>query len=144
MAELTVIIPFCNEGEEVGLTIKSCKEFAKGEVDFLLIDDYSSDNYDYMSVVKEHNCQFIRHNKQLGVSPSRDDGVNLCKSPYFVLLDGHMAMLQQGWDECVLSYVKTDPRAIWCGQTQCLQANREVMPPTASFGAKITPAFNAE
>jgi glycosyltransferase involved in cell wall biosynthesis len=96
MAELTVIIPFCNEGDEVLKTCESCLEFAMGPIEFILIDDNSVDGYNYISVAKRNNATLITHSKQLGVSPSRNDGVELCKTPYFLFLDAHMSQTRKG------------------------------------------------
>jgi glycosyltransferase involved in cell wall biosynthesis len=96
MGELTVIIPFCNEGNEVGLTIQSCLDLAEGPVEFVLINDNSTDGYDYHSVAKKYKATYIEHTKQWGVAPSREDGVAVCKTPYFLLLDAHMCMLNKG------------------------------------------------
>ena len=43
MNKLTVIIPFLNEGEELGNTLRSIREHADGEVDILVINDASTD-----------------------------------------------------------------------------------------------------
>ena len=45
--EMTVIIPFLNEGIEVGETIKSIKSHTTIPFDIILINDASTDGYNY-------------------------------------------------------------------------------------------------
>ena len=44
---LTVVMPFLNEGEEVGRTVRSIRETAGDSVDILVLNDDSDDGYDY-------------------------------------------------------------------------------------------------
>ena len=51
MRNLTVIIPFLNEGAEICETVKSIRETARDNVDILLINDASStDSFDYEEI----------------------------------------------------------------------------------------------
>ena len=45
--KLTVIIPFLNEGQEVYNTVKNLRLSSDIEFDILLINDASSDGYNY-------------------------------------------------------------------------------------------------
>ena len=46
--ELTLIIPFLNEGEEVEATVRSFREFGGDRMDIIVINDCSYDSYPYM------------------------------------------------------------------------------------------------
>lgn len=96
-AKLTVIIPFQNEGIEVERTVTSIRATAK-DVNILLINDCSTDNYDYNRVAKIFDCDIINNSTNLGVANSRNLGVFRCKTPYFVLLDAHMRFYSLNWD----------------------------------------------
>ena len=50
MRNLTVIIPFLNEGAEICETVKSIRETARDNVDILLINDASTDSFDYEEI----------------------------------------------------------------------------------------------
>lgn len=52
MRNLTVIIPFLNEGAEICETVKSIRETARDNVDILLINDASTDSFDYEEIRK--------------------------------------------------------------------------------------------
>lgn len=79
---LTVIIPFLNEGKEVEATIRSLKEHTQIPFEIILINDASTDGFDYKSVAMRYNCIFREHHQREGVAKSRDEGVLMAKTPY--------------------------------------------------------------
>lgn len=104
-AKLTVIIPFQNEGYEVEKTVTSVRGTAK-DVNIILIDDCSTDGYNYKKIADIFKCDFYRNNTNLGVAGSRDFGVKKCTTPYFVLLDAHMRFYNLNWDEKLVSLLE--------------------------------------
>lgn len=113
---ITAIITFQNEGIEVKKTIESIRSTTVG-IPILLIDDFSTDNYDYKSLADIYNCTYIRNDHNLGVAGSRDLGVKLCKTEYFVLLDGHMRFYDIDWDLNLLQLLQQYPDSIFCSNT---------------------------
>lgn len=98
MAKITVIIVFLNEGAEVENTLLSIRGHSQeSDVDILLINDASTDNYDYKSIARRYNAQYYVHTQRIGAASSRNEGVNLCKTNYFILLDAHMRIFQNDW-----------------------------------------------
>lgn len=140
--DITVIIPFQNEGYEIRKTVESIRATTKG-VPIILIDDYSTDGYDYKSIADKYNCQFIKNNKNLGVAESRNLGVSLCETKYFVLLDGHMRFYDQDWDVMLVNYLNKDPKAIYCSNSSAIYKNNEYFYssehkfPSATLGGHI-------
>jgi GT2 family glycosyltransferase len=45
-----------------------------------------------------YNCKYVKNDKNLGVAGSRDLGVSICETEYFVLLDSHMRFYEMDWD----------------------------------------------
>lgn len=123
--QLTIIIPFLNEGEEIANTLFSIKDTVTEMPNILLINDASTDEYDYQSIAEQYNCEYIQHEKRLGVAESRNEGVRICGTPYFLLLDGHMRFYEKGWDEKLLALLQENPRTILCGQTKKLLRNKD-------------------
>lgn len=121
--ELTVIIPFKNEGEEVGKTIRSLNDMACGNINVIVINDASDDGYDYSSIASEKNVKYIIHKESLGPAQSRAHGVKLCETEYFLLLDAHMRALTKGWNKLIIEELKTDKRAIYCCKTTDFSTN---------------------
>lgn len=83
---ITVIIPFLNEGFEVGETIKSIKSHATIPFDIIMINDASTDKYDYEKIAQTYNCVYRAHKTRVGVASSRDEGVLLHRQNMYLCL----------------------------------------------------------
>lgn len=116
-SNLTIIIPFKNEGIEIEKTVFNIRATSKDKVHIILINDASDDNYDYKWVSDFYDCQYVEHKKTIGVSPSRDEGVKLSPTDYFVLLDGHMRFYDFGWDTKISTHIENNPRSILSSET---------------------------
>jgi glycosyltransferase involved in cell wall biosynthesis len=137
--ELTVIIPFLNEGAEVGKTLASIRETATGNPEIILINDASSDGYDYAAVARQYDCRYIEHQERMGVAASRDEGVELAETPFILLLDAHMEFYKSGWDLELVNILIANPESILCCQTRVLRETREnVKKDCKGFGARLS------
>lgn len=114
--DITIIITFQNEGVEVKKTVESIRATTVG-IPIILIDDFSTDNYDYESLAKIYNCKYIKNSENLGVAGSRDLGVQICDTEYFVLLDGHMRFYDIDWDNQFVEILSKNPNSIVCSNT---------------------------
>ena len=122
--ELTLIIPFLNEGVEVVHTVQSVRNFVHDRVDILVINDQSDDGYDYRSDLSSYNVTYISNKQRKGVAASRDYGVSLCTTPYFLLLDAHMRFYNGHWLDRIVSILKENDRCLLCCQTLFLQKDQ--------------------
>ena len=120
---LTLIIPFLNEGEEVRNTVASAREQAAANVDIMVINDASDDGYDYRAELEPYGVTYIRNKERIGVAASRDLGVKLCTTPYFLLLDAHMRFYESRWPGRITELLDKDDRCILCCQTRYLSKN---------------------
>jgi glycosyltransferase involved in cell wall biosynthesis len=137
--QLTVVIPFLNEGEEVEKTVQNIRETADPKLPILLINDASNDGIDYEAVAGRHQCRYIVHPGRTGVAASRDEGVALCETPFFILLDAHMVFYEPEWDRRLVKVLQDNPRSMLCLNTRILWESREnhhVKPPV--FGAVLS------
>jgi glycosyltransferase involved in cell wall biosynthesis len=114
MNELTVIIPFLNEGEEVESTMQSIRRTVGERVDIVLVNDCSTDGVDYGAAARKYNADYIVNTRRQGVARSRDLGVAHARTPYVLLLDGHMRFYDDRWDERLVDCLKEDERAVYC------------------------------
>lgn len=141
MKKLTVIIPFLNEGEEIRNTVESIMGNGGEETELILINDASTDDYDYERVAREYKARYVLHPERKGVAASRDEGVSLCSTPYFLLLDGHMRFYDSLWIGRIVSELEKDERQLLCCQTKVLgKENGTVFIKEGhaiGFGAKI-------
>jgi len=142
---LTIIITFLNEGDEVGNTLDSIISTAVTNPNIILINDASDDEYPYSNILlKYNNVTYIKNETRLGVASCRNMGVNLCTSPYFLLLDAHMRFYDQGWDNKLIKVLNENHNSLICSQTKVLRKNNEGnvyadVPSKQHFGAYIDP-----
>lgn len=141
--DLTLIIPFLNEGDEVENTVRSFREFGGDRMDIIVINDCSYDSYPYMErLTAIPGVSYILNRERLGVAASRDKGVSLCHTPYFLLLDAHMRAYDDSWLTEIPRLLSENDRRILCCQTRILMRNEsdEIMAQDYKryFGARLT------
>lgn len=142
MPELTVVIPIANEGWELTRTVKEIRQTAENEVDVMLVDDHSEDNYDYAGVAARYGCSYIRNPFRVGAGGSRNIGMSRVKTPYALLVDSHMFFSGNDWWRRIAEELRLDDRAVYCtkGMTHSCEdfvASGEYRPTGATFGAYI-------
>lgn len=140
--KLTAVISFLNEGEEVGRTVASVLEFAGHKVDIIVINDGSNALYDYEEMLAPYpDVTYVKNEKRKGVAVCRDMGVDMAKTPYFILLDAHMRFYREGWVDRITDLLDEDDRRIFCCQTKALEKDEcdEIVPMNVrdAYGARI-------
>ncbi len=118
MNELTVVIPFLNEGQEVETTIQEIKRTAGDAVDIILVNDASDDGFDYDAIAAKYHTEYIKHTQRQGSGPAKQAGINACRTPYFLVIDGHMRFYDNNWWIEIPKAIQSDPRAIYCCRCQ--------------------------
>lgn len=142
--KLTLIIPFLNEGDEVENTVRSfLNHGGAGRVDIIVINDCSYDSYPYMErLTAIPGVTYILNRERLGVAASRDKGVSLCRTPYFLLLDAHMRAYDDLWVTEIPRLLRENDRRILCCQNKALkvEAGRAVPNSTSfqTYGARLS------
>lgn len=137
--KLTVIIPFLNEGEEVENTLSSIRHTVGYTVDILIINDASTDEPDYRAIADKYGALYLYHKKRKGVAASRDQGIALMQTPYFLLLDAHMRFYQTNWADRIVEELEKDKRVLLCCDTKALRKDEKGKVRDAAY----TPAFGA-
>lgn len=122
MKELTCVMAFINEGEELKATLSSIRQTAGDSVDIVLVDDGSTDGVDYAAMAEQYAARYTRHEQRRGSAPSKHEGVLLAQTPYFLLLDGHMRFYEQEWPEKVVERIKENERCIYCCRCRGLKS----------------------
>ena len=117
---LTVIITFLNEGVELERTVAGIRNTAGNSVDIIVINDCSYDGYPYGEHLSSFDIQYVVNRHRLGVAASRDLGVELCKTPYFLLLDAHMRFYDNLWPDRIIEELLANERQILCCQGRIL------------------------
>lgn len=127
MKKLTIIIPFANEKDEVENTIQSILSHSDQDIDIIVINDASDDNYDYSDSLQKYDIKYIVNKERLGIAASRDLGVRLCETDYFLLLDAHMRFYDSTWASVLISELDKNPRMILCAQTKVLYKKENII-----------------
>lgn len=119
--KLTVLIPFMNEGEEVAATVRDVRRTAGMGVDVIVVNDCSTDGYDYKKDLEQYKITYIENKENTGSAPSRDICVQNCNTPYFLFLDAHMRFFCDNWVEEIVDILEKDDRQLLCLHTISLK-----------------------
>ncbi|MDE7378502.1 MAG: glycosyltransferase [Paraprevotella sp.] len=122
---LTVIITFLNEGIELERTVAGIRHTVGNAVDIIVINDCSFDGYPYGKHIIPFNVHYIVNRHRLGVAASRDLGIRLCQTPYFLLLDAHMRFYDNRWADRIIEELNIDERQLLCCQGRILYKEKE-------------------
>lgn len=125
IGDLTCIITFYNEGDEIEKTVSSIRATSKN-TRIILVNDNSTDNYNYEKLRDLYNCEYYITPKNLGVAGAREFAIDKCNTKYFVLLDGHMRFYTNDWDEVILNELGKDENVIVCTEGIRIEKNTDV------------------
>jgi glycosyltransferase involved in cell wall biosynthesis len=120
MKELTIILPFLNEGVEVARTVESILDHTSEDIDIILINDCSDDGFDYMSICLKYKTKYILNSKRCGVARCREKGIEETETKYFLLLDAHMRVYDNHWYTILITALKKEPSTLFCLQSKVL------------------------
>jgi glycosyltransferase involved in cell wall biosynthesis len=137
MNKLTVVMPFLNEGAEVERTVQNIRQTAGDHVDILLINDASRDDVDYEKVAQACNARYVKNEARKGVAQSRDIGVSMLETPYFILMDAHMRFYQDNWWSEIVKHLEEDDRAVYCLKCLILDQKSAIIKDRYGTGASI-------
>ncbi|MFT4073016.1 MAG: glycosyltransferase family 2 protein [Dysgonamonadaceae bacterium] len=127
MKQLTVIIPFLNEKDEIEKTLQSIRNTAGYNVDILLINDASYDGYDYRSVAIKYQAIYLENEKRQGVARSRDIGIEQLDTDYFLIVDGHMRFYNNNWWNIIVNNLKNEERALYYCRCKPLDSTLKII-----------------
>lgn len=118
--KLTIVMPFLNEGEEVANTLNSIRQTIGNQVEIIVINDGSDDNFDYAASVAPYHVSYLVQKERKGVAANRDLGVYLCRTPYVLLLDAHMRFYDSYWAKRLIGLLEENERVLLCAQSRYL------------------------
>lgn len=122
MKELTIIISFLNEKEEVENTLKSIFDTADSNlIDVIVINDASDDGFDYDFIKEKFPVTYYKLTKRLGIARCRDYAIEKCKTKFFLLLDAHMRFYDRIWAKRIIETLSKNERILLCCDNKALQ-----------------------
>lgn len=133
---VSIIIPFVNEKEEVLSTIESIAQYSADVVyEIILINDASDDGYNYKEILSNNSKITYYENKhRIGVAACRDMGILLSHYEVFLFLDAHMRFYTKNTLPRFLEVLSEQKNVILCCHTTNIDdTNYEKTP----FGAYI-------
>lgn len=135
--QLTAVICFANEGDEVELTVAGIRDTCGEEVEILLINDASDDGRDYETVADRYGCRYFVNEAQIGPAHSRHKGLTWAKTDNVILLDAHMRFYADDWHKAINETIERDPYALYCTRSRPLRPGGERSPAEIGLGASI-------
>lgn len=137
MNKLTIILTVLNEGDEVRKTLSCLRKLADAVFDIIFINDCSTDKYDYAKIAKEYGAKYIEHNERKGPAYSRDEGIELCCTEFFLLLDAHMRVYQDCWCTRIVDELQKEEKVLLCCSTIALNKDAVPLNTGVGYGATI-------
>ncbi|MEU0163099.1 glycosyltransferase family 2 protein [Streptomyces sp. NPDC006261] len=118
MPKLSVVVPFHNVGAYAGTTLSSLARNADQDMEFLLVDDASTDG---TTAVVDHwaerlpGSRVITHPTNEGIAAARNSGIDAARGDFITFLDGddwyapgHLGRLLRAAQELDCDFARTD------------------------------------
>lgn len=117
---ISIIIPFVNEREEVLSTIESIAQYSsKVTYEIIIINDASDDGYNYKEILHDKaKVHYYENEHRLGVAACRDMGVLLSNYEVFLFLDAHMRFYTENTLPRFIEVLSTQKNVILCCHTR--------------------------
>ncbi|MFD9795069.1 glycosyltransferase family 2 protein [Streptomyces sp. NPDC059070] len=129
MVKLSVVVPFYNVRTYAPDTLRSLRDNARDDFEFLLVDDCSSDGTADLLARAERELPgavVLRHEKNGGLATARNTGIDAARGEYVTFLDGddwlapgYYARLVAAIEELGCDFLRTD-------HVQCTGRDRSV------------------
>ena len=93
MADISIIVPIYNAEKYLNKCLDSLLNQTKKELEFVLINDGSTDKTD--SIIKSYNDKRIKYfkNKNQGIGKTRNFGISKSSGKYIMFLDNDDAIV---------------------------------------------------
>ena len=91
VVKLSVIVPFYNVQQYAPDTLKSLRANARGDFEFILVDDCSRDETPDILARAERELPgavYVRHEQNGGLATARNTGIDAARGEYLTFLDG--------------------------------------------------------
>ncbi len=133
---ISIIIPFVNEKEELLSTIESIEQYTEkiNHYEIIVINDASDDIFDYKQYLEnKENIRYYENSHRIGVAACRDIGIALSVYDKFLLLDAHMRIYDQETLPAFIAALTDNYKSIVCCRTIGIGDNPRSITPFAAY-----------
>ena len=144
MIKVSVLIPFHNDHEYLGITLKRLREYHNDDVEFIVVDD-GSDKPPVLD--KDPRVRLITNQHNRGVGYSFDRAAEAARGDVLVLTASDVMVKNGHYISYVTQYAERYPRAILCSTCVGLNdENLDVDDPTnvRRYGADLVLKLNKD
>lgn len=130
MCKISVVTSVFNGEAYIGETIKSVRNQTFTDWEYIIIDNCSDDwtaGIVQKYAERDRRIRFIRNDKNLGISPNLNKGIELAKGRYIARLD-HDDLCYPERFETQYRYMETHPEILLCGCGEDLWTNGKISP----------------
>ena len=113
MTEVSVIIPTYNRANKVLRAVSSVLSQTFKDFELIVVDDGSSDQTTEALAPFQDRLVYMAHDKNRGVSASRNTGIRTSKAPFIAFLDSDDYWLQDKLD-VQMKFFQENPEAVAC------------------------------
>lgn len=137
MKQITIVIPFLNEGDEPLRTTVNLNEAANPDLfDIVLVHD-SGDPLPFTVPLEYKNVKVHINGKRCGVAGSRMNGVALAETPYIILTDAHMRFDKNDWLDVTIEALNSNPKTLFAGLTRGVKDEKVDHKSGGGFGCRL-------
>ncbi|WP_348734093.1 glycosyltransferase [Rheinheimera texasensis] len=123
MNSTTFIITVYNEGPNLEKTLKSLRSSVRSGADIIVVNDFSTDSWDYQVSCNKYNATLINNDIRFGVAASRELGIETAKTEFVFITDAHMKFPTDNWLTKIEKRIKENPRGIYCTTSVKIDCN---------------------
>ena len=113
MKQITIIMPFLNEGNWPYRTIQSIYDTANPDLfEIIAIDDGSKELYDFS---RFPDVKYVRNVNRMGVDGCRHYGSTLATTDRLLIIDAHMLFYPNtNWLDKIIDCINREENTAWC------------------------------
>jgi len=126
---VSIVMPAYNAGKYIGRAIESVLAQTYDNWELIIVDDGSTDNtYEVASRYKDPRIRILRHDKNMGTGPSRNDALSASRGQWIAVLDADDEWLPRRLERLLPEALEADDIFVSDLLTLCFDNNGNLIP----------------
>lgn len=126
---VSIMMPAYNAGKYIGRAIESVLAQTYDNWELIIVDDGSTDNtYEVASRYKDPRIRILKHDKNMGVGPSRNDALSASRGQWIAVLDADDEWLPRRLEQLLPGALEADDIFVSDLHTFCFDNNGNLIP----------------